>query len=354
MNDPIAPALIAVVVGFGIAIVAFVPFVALSYRRRGEMSFWRSMLWLGAVIYAMALWTYTLVPFPESYDVQCVPMQTVPFMFVRDIADLGAGSVGALLHNPAAAQVVLNVVLFMPLGWFLRRLGDRGIVVATLVGFAVSALIEVTQLTGIWGLYSCSYRVFDVDDLIANTSGAFLGSLVGMLLWRRGQTVDAASPRPITVWRRALGMLCDVAFIALVGWLVTAAQLAIALFDGRPELAIPMTVFQIIGLALPLGIQLVSVLVGGVTVGERIVLIRARHRRLPASLSRPLRFLFGIGGYTLLLRWDAWPAGLLTFALFVTTVIMVFTTRSHRGFACVVSDIEIEDARASRAEATTR
>ncbi|QPZ37926.1 VanZ family protein [Paramicrobacterium chengjingii] len=347
MSSALTPALVAVFAGCAFAVVAFVPFVALSYRRRGEMTFWRSILWFAALIYAMALWAYTLLPFPEGRDVTCVPLQTVPFMFVNDVARFGVGSVGALVQNPAAVQVALNVVLFMPLGWFLRRLGGRGIVVATVSGFVVSMLIEVTQVTGIWGLYSCAYRVFDVDDLIANTAGALIGSIIGMLLWRRSrQNPDAGAPRPITAMRRLLGMLCDVALFWIASWIVVAISLVIALLDGRPQLGIPPAVFDTAAFVLPFTVQLLSVLIGGVTLGERIVLIRAVHRVTPAAIARPLRFVLGIGGYMLLVTWEAGLGSLLLGLLVVVSFIMAFTTRGHRGLAHAAATMDVVDARA--------
>ncbi|WP_454115939.1 VanZ family protein [Microbacterium aurum] len=50
-------------------------------------------------------------------------------------------------------QLALNVLLFVPLGFFIRVLGGRGVVVALLAGLGVSLVIETTQLTGVWGLY---------------------------------------------------------------------------------------------------------------------------------------------------------------------------------------------------------
>lgn len=336
----------AVVSGCIIAVVAFVPFVAVSYRRRGEMTFWRSILWLLAVIYVMALWTYTLLPFPATREITCVPLQTVPFMFVNDIAHFGVGSVGALMQNPAVVQVALNVVLFMPLGWFIRHLVGRGIVVATLTGFVVSMLIEVTQVTGIWGLYSCAYRVFDVDDLIANTAGALIGSVVGLLLWKRSmRRSDAGFPRRITAMRRLVGIVCDVALLWIFGWGIVALSLVIALLDGRPELAIPMQMFDAASYAVPIVVQLLSVLIGGVTIGERIVLIRAVHGVMPAVIARPVRFLLGIGGYMLLLAWENTVSGILLALLVIVSFIMVFTTRNHRGLAAVAATMDVEDAR---------
>ena len=62
-------------------------------------------------------------------------------------------------------------------------------------GFGLSLTVELTQLTGLWGLYPCPYRQFDVDDLILNTTGVALGFAVVRLAqsWaggggRRGET----------------------------------------------------------------------------------------------------------------------------------------------------------------------
>ena len=333
-------------VGCVLAVIAFVPFVALSYRRRGGLTFGRGVMWFGAAIYSMALWTFTLVPFPPAREVNCTAPQLHPFKFIDDIARHGVGSVSEMLHNPAFAQIALNVLLFMPLGWFIRHLGGRGIIVATLSGAVISGLIKSTQYTGVWGLYSCAYRVFDVDVLIVNTAGALIGSVIGLIAWKRDAVVDAHSPRPITVWRRVLGMLCDLAFVWFVGWISVAAQIGAILIEDRTGFGLPEAVFTIGYLALPLGIQLLVILTTGATVGEHIVLIRSMPSgRMPLVIARPLRFVFGIGGYWLLLQapWPvtAWLSGLM----FLVTVIMVFPTRRHRGLAGVASGLDVDDAR---------
>ena len=43
----------------------------------------------------------------------------------------------------------------------------------------VSLFFEITQYTGIYGIYNCAYRLFDVDDLLLNSTGAFVGYLIG-------------------------------------------------------------------------------------------------------------------------------------------------------------------------------
>ena len=103
------------------------------------------------------------------------------------------------------------MVLFLPFGVFVRLITHRGVVVATALGFAVSLLIEVTQLTGVWGVYPCAYRLFDVDDLLTNTLGAFLGALVSYPYAarrrRRLGTARRRLPTTVSVGRRLAGTL---------------------------------------------------------------------------------------------------------------------------------------------------
>ena len=44
--------------------------------------------------------------------------------------------------------------------------------------FLLSLTIELAQLTGLFFTYPGSYRLFDVDDLIMNTIGGFLGTVL--------------------------------------------------------------------------------------------------------------------------------------------------------------------------------
>jgi glycopeptide antibiotics resistance protein len=46
----------------------------------------------------------------------------------------------------------------------------------------ISLLIEATQGTALWGAVPCRYRVADVDDLILNVFGTWLGILVARLI----------------------------------------------------------------------------------------------------------------------------------------------------------------------------
>lgn len=338
---------LAIVLGGAVAVLAFVPFVAVSYRRRGRLTLGRSMLWASAAVYFWAIWTYTLVPVPSSDDYVCAGTNFRPFEFVDEIRAAVAVS-GRYLTDPVVLQVALNVVLFVPLGFFLRVLGGRGILLAGLVGLGVSGIIETTQLTGVWGIFPCAYRVFDVDDLIANTSGALLGSLLALAVLRhlRGarRAPDAEVARPVTRGRRALGILCDVLGTGLVSSGVAVAVQSVLLLV-RDDPAGTGDAAALAGTVVAVGVWLAVILATGRSVGDLATRVRYTDGVLPSWLARMLRFLTGAASYTLL---DALPAPgpLLGFTLAAATVILVFAWKDGRGLTGWIGRRRLVDDRA--------
>lgn len=348
MDEQIFLGALAVTLGAVAGVLLFVPFVALSYRRRGGFGFGRFVLWGAALVYLMAVWTYTLLPLPDPDAIRCAGVNLDPFAFADDIREaVGRRGRGAL-SDPALLQLLLNVLLFVPLGFFLRVLGGRGILIALLVGFGVSALVETTQLSGVWGLYPCAYRVFDVDDLLTNTLGAALGSVLALLVprrhWGTPRFPDAEEPRPITRSRRYLAMACD----ALGAWLTGMAaavvfQVALYLLGAHAAMR-DGSAAGVVGTTTAIVVWLIVVLVTGRTVGDLAVQLRFTGGPLPPALARPLRFAGGIGGYLVLLALPgAW--GLVAGVFAVASLVLVLTTPDRRGLPGVVSGQRLVDAR---------
>ena len=76
-------------------------------------------------------------------------------------------------------QRVLNAVMFAPFGFLLPVLwrGCRKWSVTTLAGFLLSLTIEILQMF--------CFRATDVDDLLMNTLGAFLGYCLAWLFFHK-------------------------------------------------------------------------------------------------------------------------------------------------------------------------
>lgn len=139
--------------------------------------------WILALItcaaYISGVVAFTFLPLPDPDTFQCdnnlyytryFAGWSIEFAF-RNTAGMGIERFLSWWF----AQIYLNVLLFVPWGFLARFLFKVNFRTALLSSFAASLLIELTQLTGVWGVYGCRYRTFDVDDLIANTLGGVLG-----------------------------------------------------------------------------------------------------------------------------------------------------------------------------------
>ena len=91
----------------------------------------------------------------------------------------------------ATIQLAGNLLLLMPLGVYGPSLwrGLRSLPLLLLAGAAVSAAIELGQL-GLSELYGFPIRIADIDDVILNTAGVFIGYLVWPA-WSSGRSVDS-------------------------------------------------------------------------------------------------------------------------------------------------------------------
>lgn len=352
MGSATTNAMFALLGGTTLALVLFLPWAALRYRRRGSVGLGDALIGLGAAVYGVGVLAYTLLPLPPSNAVACAGgpagVQLHPLASL-DRVRRAAERFGleSLLYNSLAAQLVLNVTLFVPLGMFVAHLSGRGllrgVLRATLVGLALSALIEVTQVTGVWGLYSCAYRILDVDDLLSNTLGALIGGLASPVLRLvPGQrAVDPHRVRRVTLMRRLLGMGSDALASVLVAGVLVASAAVLDVLLGQADGLSPSTAL-VLGLVPAVG-HLLWVVTTGRTLGEAVV--RLRPVPAPGVLRRILRWAAGIGGWTALgaMGLPLWQ-GLFTLAALVGLLVIP----ARRGLAAAVSGLRILDERDPR------
>ena len=156
--------------------------ILLCARMVGRFPRWRILPLLFTTLVFVSL---TQHPFPPLGQLDCpVPTaqaQLRPFQFwstfVR-LHDQGAG-IADWVRNRTVAATVMNFVVCVVIGLTLSSHTVR-LRVALFFGLGLTLTVELTQLTGLWGLYPCAYRQFNVDDLILNA----LGVVVGFLLAR--------------------------------------------------------------------------------------------------------------------------------------------------------------------------
>lgn len=177
--------------------------------------------------YLAASYLLIILPLPSRSSVAALTSAEYnlqPFYFVTQLKLL----TGFQLSNPATwlatfktstfFQPFFNVILLMPFGAYLKGRHHWPIWLITLASFALSLFFETTQLTGLYGYYSRAYRMFDVDDLITNTFGGFLGAVaLGFIPKKWWQTDHSRQlnhqDHPIN-WRRIGALIIDWGLIA--------------------------------------------------------------------------------------------------------------------------------------------
>lgn len=273
---------------FAFPIAAFLftlPFLIVQYRKYGYINKFRGFILYLFLLYFMNAYFLVILPFPASRD--NLPMasgglQLVPFNFINDILK----ETSIVINNPATylhllkeravLQVLFNILLTVPFGMVLRyyyRLGWLRCIVFT---FLLSLFFELTQLTGLYGIYRHPYRVFDVDDLLMNT----LGGIIGVLLadWtssllpkvdRLDAHVDPAAKR-VTYVRRGVAYLMDFCLWSLLQILLDAFRLPFSFL-----------------LSSGIYFMLIPYLTGGFTFGKWVVRIRLTRMGTNSKISLP-------------------------------------------------------------------
>jgi glycopeptide antibiotics resistance protein len=361
----VLPAVAAVLFAVVVAVLLFVPFVAREHRRRGELGAGTAALRFGGLLYSLGLVAYVLIPLPPVAPGFCeafayVQPQWEPFAGFEGLRwPQGWAELSPLVADDAVQQFGFNVLLFLPLGMFVRR-AFRPLAAAVLIGFTASLAVELTQLTGIWFLYPCPYRLFDVDDLIANTTGAFIGGVLAPVLRKvpgQHSGTRATMPRPVTAYRRLLGMCCDALLLWWLGISVARATELTVRVTGVTWSPAAQAWWEAAALWFaPSLLLLAATAVGhGSTLGQHAVLLRsigsAGHR--PGPVAVLLRWSIGLGGLALIegmVGALGWPRSSTALAIAWCTVHAFGVTRSrgHRGISGWLAGLDVLDARTLR------
>lgn len=243
------------------------PILAYLYHRDGRLRFGTFLGAYLTVFYVCGLGCFTLYPLPSgdaglgiTYG---VPPNFNPLAFVHDIAKDGL---------KAVFQLAFNVAFFLPLGFIAGRLLRLRLLPTVLLGLATSVLIEVAQLTGLFGLYPYAYRCCDIDDVLTNTLGAALGWLCAWLLARvvpPGRLADAEPTDHPGFVRRCVALWIDLVIVWLVA-VVPYGAVALGMeFAGLGQPALPgLTAAQTAALVID-GSALVALVVVEVVVPWR-------------------------------------------------------------------------------------
>ena len=293
-----------------VALLLAVPYALYQYRRFGAISIWKTFVVFTFILYFLCAVSLIVFPLPADHSAVVESARTPqlhPFHVIDQIRETTDFSLsdrstwGPALRSPVVYEAIFNVMLTVPLGAYLCYLFRCRWWMALLIGMATTLLFETSQLTGLFGLYAHPYRLFDVDDLILNTTGTMLGFwLMIPLAWAlpsmdevNEQARERGSSRA-SLTRRALAAVVDLTVLAVffvLAWIVlspTDAQIAKALAVDPSHAGAKTLAFRFIGglfadpmsallLALGIGAVLFAVIpmaFKGRTIGKALVGIR--------------------------------------------------------------------------------
>lgn len=145
--------------------------------RYGAWSSWRLPVVYSLLGYLLCAYCLVIFPLPTAAQAAALeghPAQLIPLACVGDM----------LRDGVAVRTTLLNLLLTLPFGVYLRGYFRCGWGRTAAACFLLSLFFELTQLTGLYFLYPGSYRIFDVDDLLVNTAGGLAGYLLASLATR--------------------------------------------------------------------------------------------------------------------------------------------------------------------------
>lgn len=191
MSVYIYPIISAVFTFVALAFVLMLPYVVFQYFKHGSVSLIKALILWSFLFYLICIYYLVILPLPKIEVVEKMTgsyLQLIPFQFVTDFKNASVLVLGnAATYLPAMRQSVFlqplfNIIMMIPLGIYLRYYFKFGFIKVLLCGFGLSLFFELTQLSGLYGIYPRPYRIFDVDDLMLNTLGSVCGYLLAPVI----------------------------------------------------------------------------------------------------------------------------------------------------------------------------
>ncbi|MBO5095028.1 MAG: VanZ family protein [Lachnospiraceae bacterium] len=166
-----------------ITVLFLIPCILFQRRKYGKIVPFRMVMMYLFLLYLIGAYFYIITPLPSFEYVLENPLplriQLHPLAFAYDFKEqaywvlAGIGEVN--ISHSAWFQVMGNIILLFPFGFYLNYYFRRALPQTALFSFLLSLFFELTQLTALYGFYPAPYRIFDINDLMFNTLGGVLG-----------------------------------------------------------------------------------------------------------------------------------------------------------------------------------
>lgn len=285
MTEYIFPIKMAFFIFPFVAFFITIPYMLIQYRKFGSIPVLRTVIVYSFILYLINAYFLVILPLPPIDEVAkytTPTTQLIPFQFISDMIEQSKfvwsdpSTYIEIITNPVIYQVLYNILMILPFGFYLRYYFKKSLLETIGFSFVLSLFFELTQLSGLYGIYPRGYRLFDVDDLIINTFGGFVGYIITPLItWMlpSKENLDKISyerGKQVSFTRRFFAFVID-NMIVLFIMILIAKPLSIPMIDSF---------FQTIGLSINYVCSIVIYfmillpIMDGISIGKRIVKLR--------------------------------------------------------------------------------
>ncbi len=137
-----------------------------------------------------------------------------------------------------------------------------------MLSFLLTLFYETTQVTGIYGIFNCAYRIFDVDDLMLNSIGALIGFFLAPIVWAMFPSQEAVEAKAAEVAKKdivkplsiLLALVIDVMIVHVVWFIVGAVTGYSDILEFIVQIALYILIFGV-----------VPSITNGATIGMRVM-----------------------------------------------------------------------------------
>lgn len=269
-----------------IAFILTIPFLIHQYRKYGAIPLLKSICFYSLILYLISAYFLVMLPLPSIETVSKLTTPTTQlhlFQFIDDILATnnfnisGLNDIINILKSPTVYTVLFNIILTLPFGVYLKYYFQKKWYHTLIYTFLLSLFFELTQLSGLYGIYPRPYRLFDVDDLLINTIGGLIGHtitpLITIFLPTR-EELEAKSykkGKKVTLLRRFVSFAIDLFFLSVFS--LTMKILLFSTILDEYYMLVTITLYYII----------IPLFTSGKTLGKKVLRLKIDGLSSPAK-----------------------------------------------------------------------
>ncbi|MGX6979614.1 VanZ family protein [Vagococcus elongatus] len=307
MSAYIEPVKIAIISFPFVALLLSLPILVYHYHKYGIFLKWFAVVIYSFILYLLAAYFLVILPLPDIKQVAQSTLPTYniqPFAFVREFIahtvwrPFDLSTYFSALKQPVVIQPLFNVFLTLPFGVYLRYGFKRNLKQTVILSFLLSLFFELTQLSGLYGIYPRPYRLFDVDDLFLNTLGGVIGYWLTPFFRlffpsdsKIEMTLKDKSKHQVTYLRRLVAFIVD---WVLMSWILDLAHSLFGFFFSNNLMTVLFVIVYYYFVPLTL--------FKGQTIGKKIVnlkIISEDGQEISKTALLKRQSLFGVNCFLL-------------------------------------------------------